>query len=444
MVAAASSGTLALATYTVTSGYRWRNFERRSHAEVEIALALAPDALDEQGFERMQAAYEKRSGTDTVAFADGRTFSSAVSLSAEDVPPEVLDGEAGELVTARAASEGRQYLIVGGDGPGDSRYVFFFSLDQVRASLQELRVVLFVGWLVVVLVAAAVGQFIARRTLRPVREAAEAATAIAGGLLDTRLPSVGEDEFRAWADSFNDMADALEAKIEQLRHAAERQRQFTADVAHDLRTPLTGMAVSAELLEGDLDTLPLPARRAAKVLVRDISRLRELVLDLLELSRLDAGSDPVRAEELGVGIALATTVDALSLPAGVHVVLDVPDGLVVRAERARFRRILSNVIGNAAVHGDGLITIDTRRDGQDVLIRVSDRGPGVDSLRAERIFDRFYKSDESRAEGGSGLGLAIAREHARAHGGDIVLEPGPDQGATFAIRLPGPDAPTRG
>lgn len=435
VVAAISSGALAVLTYTVTSGYRWRNFERMTHDEVEVALALAPAELDEQSFERMQAAYEKRSGTDTVALVGGRTYTSAITLTSADVPAEVRDGPAGELVTVRSTREGHDYLVVGGDGPDDSRFVFFFALDQLEESLAELRSVLAVGWVVVVALAAAVGHLVARRTLRPVREAAEAATAVASGLLDTRLPSAGEDEFRAWADSFNDMVDALEAKIAELRRAAERQRQFTADVAHDLRTPLTGMAVTAELLEEHLGDLPPSTRRAGAVLVRDVQRLRDLVLDLLELSKLDAGTDPVLAEPLDLGTALATALEVMRPPPGTTLDVEVEPDLAVSAERARFRRVVANVVGNALTHGGGTVRVRAARAGPDVVVAVADDGPGIDPERAEKIFDRFYKSDASRAHGGSGLGLAIARQHARAMGGDVTLAPA-DRGATFVIRLP--------
>jgi signal transduction histidine kinase len=435
VVAAVSAGALAVMTYTVTSGYRGRSFERMSRSEVEIALALAPDELDEQSFERMQAAYEKRSGTDTVALAGDRTYTSAFALTSSDVPAEVRDGTPGELATTRVSREGRRYLVVAGDGPDGSRYVFFFAMEQLEESLEELRIVLLGGWVVVVAVAAAAGTLVARRTLRPVREAAEAATAIAGGLLDTRLPSVGEDEFRAWADSFNDMADALEAKIDELHRAAERQKQLTADVAHDLRTPLTGMAVTAQLLEDQLDELPPNARRAAAVIIRDVQRLRELVLDLLELSRLDARADPVRAEELAVATALRTTLEPLSIPASTRLRIDVPDELVVCAERSRFRRIVTNIVSNSLAHGGEHISVEARRHGDEVVIRVHDDGAGIDPAQAARIFDRFYKSDASRAQGGSGLGLAIAREHARAQGGDLELDP-EGRGTTFTLRLP--------
>jgi signal transduction histidine kinase len=440
-VAAVSAGVLAVLTYTVTSSYRWRNFDRLSQGQVRTALALAPDQLDEQSFERMQAAYEKRSGIDTVALVDGRMYTSARSLTETDVPADVREGPADDLVSANTRRAGHDYLVVAGDGPDGARYVFFFSMDQPQESLSELRTVLAAGWVVVVVLAAAVGHLVARRTLRPVRQAAEAATAIAGGLLETRLPSVGEDEFRAWADSFNDMADALQAKIDELRRAAERQRQLTTDVAHDLRTPLTGMAVTAQLLEQQMDDLPEPARRAAIVLVRDVERLRELVLDLLELSRLDAGADPVRTEALDVRAAVTTTLESLPLPAIIKLVVDMDEDLGVEAERGRLRRVIANIVGNSAVHGGETITVTARREGDEIAIDVHDDGPGIDPDQAERIFDRFYKSDTSRTQGGSGLGLAIAREHARAMGGDIDLDPGPGRGATFTICLPIAAAP---
>lgn len=436
VVAAVSAGGLALLTYTVTSGYRWQSFERMSHDEVRIALALAPDQIDDRGFERMQSAYEKRSGTDTVALVDGRTYTSAINLTAADVPDEVATGPPDELATTRATREGHDYLVVAGDGPSGGRFVFFFALDQLQDSLRELRTVLLAGWALVVTLAAMAGHLVSRRTLRPVREAAEAATAIAGGLLDTRLQPGGEDEFRAWADSFNAMADALQAKIDELRRAAERERQLTADVAHDLRTPLTGMAVTAQILGTRLDELPEPSRRAAAVLVHDVERLRELVFDVLELSRLDAGADPVRAEVLDLRTALATAVDTLRLPDGIELTLSIQEDLQIEADRARLRRIIANLVGNSAAHGGRTITVSTRREGAEVGIEVHDDGPGIDADRAERIFDRFYKSDASRTHGGSGLGLAIAREHARAMGGDIDLDPGPGRGATFTVRLP--------
>lgn len=437
LVAALSSATLALVTYGATSGYRWRNFEQMTSDEVRVALALAPANLNEDSFERLLGAYEKRSGTDAIAIGgDGSVYSSSVTLTAADVPTAALEGPSGELVTSERDRESGSFLVVAGDGPDGARYVFFFSLEQLESSLAELRVVLAVAWIGVVVAAAAVGELVARRTLRPVREAGEAATALAGGLLDTRLVSAGEDEFGAWADSFNTMADALEAKIGELGRAAERERQFTSDVAHDLRTPLTGMAVRASLLLDQLDDLPPDAQDAVAALAGDVNRLKDLVLELLELSRLDAGSEPAKPESFSVAAGVNTTVETLDLEPATAVVVEIDPELTVCAARAPFRRIVANLVRNGVTHGRGRIEIGARQDGERVLIDVRDHGPGVDPAQRERVFDRFFKSDESRGLGGSGLGLSIAREHARSLGGDVTVTTPPGGGACFTIALP--------
>ena len=437
VVAAVSSGVLALVTYGATSSYRWRNFEQMTHDEVRVALALAPRELDEEAFERLLGAYEKRSGTDTVAFAGDRTYSSSVNLDEAQVPAAVRQGAGeGELVSEEVERNGVRYLVIGGAGPGGARYAFFFALEQLQSSLAELRVVLALGWVAVVASAAAVGELIAIRTLRPVREAADAATALADGHLDARIEVAGDDEFGTWARSFNEMAGSLEETIDELARAAERERRFTSDVAHDLRTPLTGMAATASLLEAQVDELPASSRRAVTILVRDVGRLRELVLELLELSRLDAGSERIRLEVLDVEVALAATVDSLRLPDHVDVTIEVEDGLAVLAERARFRRIVGNLVSNAVSHGDGAVAIEARSEGDVAVIDVRDHGPGVPAHCAEQVFERFYKGDGSRAEGGSGLGLAIARDHARAQGGDVELVTSCDAGALFRLTLP--------
>jgi two-component system sensor histidine kinase MtrB len=137
-----------------------------------------------------------------------------------------------------------------------------------------------------------------RRTLGPVARASQAATLIAGGQLDTRLPAGARDEFGAWAAAFNEMADALQGKIAALSAAQARERRFTADVAHELRTPLTALVAEASLLDGLLETMPARARRPTELLVHDVRRLRALVDELMEMSRFDAGTERVRETEV--------------------------------------------------------------------------------------------------------------------------------------------------
>ncbi len=437
LIAAVSSGALALLTYEVASRYRTRSFQQTSENEARVALALAPEQLDEQGFQRLVRTYDKRTGTDVVASVDGRTLTTSTVLSFDDLPVALQASASGDPVGAEAVVDGRSEYVVVGQGPGGARYAFLFSLDQLRAGLDELRTILIAAWVAVVAVALAVGHLVSRRTLRPVREAAEAATALSNGLLHTRLPTAGDDEFGTWATSFNSMAAALEAKIDELAAAAERERRFTADVSHDLRTPLTSLAATATVLEEQLDELPEPARRAVAVMVGDVVRLRDLVLELLELARLDAGEELGQPEPLRVEAAVQATLDGQARTRTLRCHVDVPSGLQVLAERARLRRILGNVIGNAAAHGASQVWVAASADGEEVRIVVSDDGPGIPVRDLERIFDRFFKSDRSRASGGSGLGLAIAREHARAMGGDLVAGNEPGRGARFVLTLPG-------
>jgi two-component system sensor histidine kinase MtrB len=266
---------------------------------------------------------------------------------------------------------------------------------------------------------------------------------LADGLLETRLPATTDDEFGAWAQSFNRMAAALEDKIDALSAAAERERRFTGDVAHELRTPLTGMSSAASMLAEELDGISPQGRRVAEILIDDVRRLGGLVDELLELARLDAGQDEVRLEPLSVPQAVGAVLAAWDGRSPVCSTTG-PDVTVV-ADRARFKRVLSNLVTNAAEHGGGHVEVVWRREGDVVAIDVLDRGPGLPGDNVERVFERFHKGDSARtrlsvegaarARGGAGLGLAIALEHARAQGGTLEAANREGGGARFTFRL---------
>ncbi|MGE3449737.1 MAG: ATP-binding protein, partial [Microbacteriaceae bacterium] len=246
----------------------------------------------------------------------------------------------------------------------------------------------------------------------------------------------GDDEFSHLARSFNTMADSLQSKIDELNRAAERERQFTANVAHDLRTPLTGMTAMASILHEHLDALPSDARAAVEIIIQDSERLKNLVLELLELARLDSGKDVVLLEDLDLADAVSATVESVSVPMGASVAVDVPAGLRIRADKPRFRRALGNLVLNASTHGGGAVSITVDLADGDVLIHVCDDGPGIDPELLDKVFDRFVRGDAARGPGGSGLGLAIAREQARAQGGDVIAADGGGRGARFTLRVP--------
>ena len=240
------------------------------------------------------------------------------------------------------------------------------------------------------------------------------------------------------------MADSLQHKIDELNRAAERERQFTANVAHDLRTPLTGMTAMASVLRDHLDAMPPDARDAVEIIIQDSERLKNLVLELLEPARLDSGKDVVVSEVLDLADAIAATVDSLSVPTGASVAVDVPARIHIHAERPRFRRALGNLVLNAMTHGGGVVTIVVDLAGDDVLIHVCDEGPGIDAELRDSAFDRFVRGDQSRGPGGSGLGLTIAREQARAQGGDVMAGDSRGGGTRFTLRMPLAQPPDRG
>ena len=387
----------------------------------------------------LAGAIQRRGGTQLfVDFGEGEApyasgFAVAGTLTRVDPAlREIVAG--GRLGWEWLDLDGEPYLVVAGRRPaaGPDFYVYFPAGDVTGALTRLLQALLIGGGALVLLAALAAG-LIARGVLRPVAAAGRAASAIAGGDLSARLPVESADEFGAWAESFNRMAASLESSIADLQERRDRERRFVADVSHELRTPLTALVAEASLLKEHLAAMPGEPGRLGELLAADTERLRGLVEDLLEISRLDAGSDAGRPAEFDAAV-LAAAVIADRCPGAALVA---PSPLRVGSDRRRLERILGNLLDNASHHGGGSdVTVLLRREGSELVVVVADRGPGVPVADLDRLFDRFYKADPSRAGTGSGLGLAIARGHARAVGGDVVARSRPGGGLEFEARLP--------
>jgi two-component system sensor histidine kinase MtrB len=374
-------------------------------------------------------AYKSRGDFLTVATRGGQTFLSSASVSLRSVPPglRAVVGR-GELGYERTTVAGDRFLVTGAPATNGTKLYFFFPEDGVWHELSVLRNVLLGGVGILVLLAALAGVVLARSTLRPVARASTAARSLAEGLLETRLPVEGRDEFGVWAQSFNEMAAALEAKIEALSAAQARERRFTADVAHELRTPVTALMGEASLLAGHLDRMPPESRRPAELLIADVGRLRRLVEDLMEISRFDAGAESVHAEEVDVPALVLATVRSRGWDGRVRVE---GDGLRVTSDPRRLERIVANLVDNALEHGGSSVAVRVGDGG----IEVADDGPGIAPEHLAHVFERFYKADASRSGGGTGLGLAIARENALLIGGTLdVASDG--RGTRFTLLLP--------
>jgi two-component system sensor histidine kinase MtrB len=435
LVAGISAAALAAGSYLVVRQARLDDSLDRALDQARFNLVLGARVLPAEGPSALLEDYERRGRFETVLAVDGRASPSSLSLGNAQVPAGVRAIVArGQLAYERATVAGTRYLVVGGRIPGtDDQAYFFFSEEQVWDDLGQLRTILLVGLAVVLAAAGLVGILLARRTLAPVARASAAAHSLAEGLLATRLPVEREDEFGAWATSFNEMADALQAKITALSEAQARERRFTADVAHELRTPLTAIVNEASLLAEHLERMPPEARRPAELLVEDVKRLRDLVEDLMEISRLDAGTQRVRLEPVDLGSLVA---GALRVRGWEERVRLEQEDVVLESDPRRLERIVANLIGNALEHGGREVSVRVGHDGVGAFVEVSDRGFGIPREDLPHLFERFYKADRARAGPGSGLGLAIALENARLLGGDVDVWSETGSGTRFTLRLP--------
>ncbi len=415
-----------------------------SRAEFNITVLASTDQLpegaDRQDFDDsglVDRFLLRGTGGVYVEFADGEDFTSglnlldAAQLISDDVREVVDRGEFGYQFLD--VGDEPMLLVAGRRPPDGPDFYFFYSAAAVADATSQLGRMLVVAGLAVLVLGALGAGLIARRVLRPVAVAGRAANVMAGGDLSVRLPAETNDELGSLAVAFNRMATSLEEKINALVEAHDRERRFVADVSHELRTPLTALVNEAAMLQPRLAGLPEDQRRIGEMLVADVARLRSLVEDLLEVSRLEAGSALPDATDVDIGRFLRAVI-ADRHPAA-QLVVPEPIG-AIRVDRRSLERIVGNLLDNAAAHAPGTpVTVTASEDGGALTIEVADQGPGVPAEDLSRLFDRFYKADPSR-QGGTGLGLAIAREHARRMGGDLTAAPGAEGGMVFRLSVP--------
>ena len=277
-----------------------------------------------------------------------------------------------------------------------------------------------------------------RGIARPLGDVMEAADALAEGDLGARVPEGRRGEFGGLARSFNRMAA-------ELQRAENVRRNLTADVAHELRTPLH---IIQGNLEGVLDGVYEPTPGHIADTLEETQLLARLVEDLQLLSRAEAGELPLRLEEVSLPDLLAdvaTSFGGQAEAAGVSLQVTLPDGahdLRVSADAGRLDQVLGNLVANALRHtpAGGAITLSAvAREGA-VQIAVADSGSGIPAGELPYIFDRFWRGDKARSGPGSGLGLAIARQLILAHGGQIEVASSEGEGTTFTVTLPGRSA----
>ena len=289
------------------------------------------------------------------------------------------------------------------------------------------------------------GWLVSRRMLRPVRRLAAAAERVAHGDLDVRLSVQGSDELAQLAGTFDAMTASLAGSMGELRRLEGQARRFASDVSHELRTPLAAMIAVTDVLEDESEHMPPGAARAARLVVQEITHLDRLVLDLIEMSRFDAGTALLDTDVVDVAEQVR---GCLARRAWTPLVLvEAPPGVLAALDRRRFDVIVANLVGNAVKYGrppiELAVTVVPGR--RQLQLTVADAGPGLSAEALAHVFERFDKADGARTRSdGSGLGLAIALENARLHGGTLTAanRPDPAGGAVFTLHLPwsGPGA----
>jgi two-component system sensor histidine kinase MtrB len=352
-----------------------------------------------------------------------------------------------QYVTANPDNRGaRQFLAYGTlirTQAGDLGLYYLFPLDdEVKSAERVATSVALTGTTLVVLLAM-LAAVVTRLVVSPVRLAARTAQRLSAGLLDQRMEVRGEDDLAKLAAAFNQMAANLQRQILRLEEMSRLQRRFTSDVSHELRTPLTTVRMAADLIYTAREDFEPAVGRSAELLHAELDRFEELLTDLLEISRFDAGFailDAEPADLVPLVRRVAERLDPLAERVGSPIVLELPDHPVIaEIDQRRVERVLRNLIGNAVEHGENQpVTVTLAADDAAVAITVRDLGIGLKPGEDKLVFNRFWRADPSRARqtGGTGLGLSISLEDARLHGGWLEAWGAPGQGAQFRLALP--------
>jgi heavy metal sensor kinase len=309
-------------------------------------------------------------------------------------------------------------------------------LEAVDHELAEVRAVLLTAGPAALLLAAAFGYWLARKSLAPVDRLRRAADAITAEDLSRRLPVLNPD------DEFGRLTRTINAMIARLERSFAEVRRFTADASHELRTPLTVLRSEVEVALGK----PLPPADQQELLgtvLEELGRMSRLTDQLLTLSRRDAGVEHFEPVPLDLAALAAGVVEAmrpLAEARGVQLSLDKEGAAVVVGDEGRLRQVVINLLDNALKYTPegGRVGVGVETKGGNALVTVRDTGIGIPAEHLPHVFERFYRVDKarSREQGGTGLGLSISKSIVTAHGGGIELTSAPGEGTTCVIALP--------
>jgi signal transduction histidine kinase len=433
------STALALGTYFTARHLLIDQRERTATRQAFTDAALVRDSLLTSGAQvsDVLGSINPPPGASVYVRRNGSWYSSSLDSAGpemtSDVQPLVSDGSVGIAWTEATDPHA---VVVGIPLPAvDAEYYEVSVADELDSTLWTLGVALAICAGLTTVAGAFLGRAASQRVLAPLGEVTTAAVRVSAGDMSTRLKETEDPDLAALVGSFNNMVDALHARIQQ-------DARFAADVSHELRTPVTTLTTSLSLLQRASDLSPR-ASDAVDLMAAELTRFSRALEDLLALGRLDAGAHEHSPAVIGAGELVQ---QALVSSGRSPELLDRPPtedaDPALEVDRPQMVRALTNLFQNADLHGGGLVGVRVVDHQAFVDIHVDDRGPGVAPGERTRIFERFARAGGQKLGTGSGLGLSIVEQTVRNHGGGVWCTEREEGGARFVLRLPASRART--
>lgn len=423
------AGAVSVATYSVA---RWYLLNQREDSAitravldsrpVASALAAGLDPVD------ALAQVPSVGSSQPMLQVKGTWYTSGVTVPPDALPTSLLAVAAKEGGAQQRTTIGdEQYLIVAVQLP-DGLYVEVFPLRDLDLVLTIGGWLLFLQVFVAGLIGVLIGRYAFGRIIRPLRSLGSGARRVASGEFSTRIPLTKDPDLDPIAASFNAMAESVQSRI-------QREQRFSANVSHELRSPLTAVVGTVDLLQKYVDQLPEREQRLIGALDTQTARMSQMLLDLLEISRI-GNDDPLLLESVDVKTLCLDAIHVRNLSED----LVQGESTIIQTDTRRFERIVGNLIDNANRHGEGVTRVGIERDDpvnpEMVLVCVEDNGPGIAQHEIVKLFEPFVRGDDAKETVGAGLGLAIAFEQAQLLGLDLRIESSPSGGARFVIEIP--------
>jgi heavy metal sensor kinase len=308
------------------------------------------------------------------------------------------------------------------------------AMESYSRFLDGFKRIFIITMTLLIFVAAGIGWFMARRAVSGVEAVTRTAQRISEGTLEDRVPvKIQGDEIDQLAITFNQMLDRIQTLLTEIKEMSE-------NLAHDLRSPITRIRGIAEVTLTNGKSLSEYESMAANT-IEECDRLLDMINTMLMISKTESGVDKLSREEIDLAGLVRQACDLFEPSAedkGVTLGCNVPVRSLLVGDSRMIQRMLSNLLDNAIKYtpSGGTVTVSVSEDDTQVIISVKDTGCGISPSDLPRVFERFYRSDQSRSQSGIGLGLSLARAIARAHGGEITATSAPNQGSTFTVTLP--------